>query len=167
MNIHPLLTILPIGRIFSTLRLFTSVVMHYCDMSKFMSNLFWHDWDYSLSLLSILAIFWVLIGERSCVSLKKQEDRAHVIEWILLGQRFEPWWGVGECLGSIPCIFMHNVLARRCPLSRITVPSRCEAVNFKRVWASFFSSNRLCVIQLSIPALFHPDFVVWYLLRGL
>jgi hypothetical protein len=164
MNIHPPLTILPIGRIVGALILFTSVVMHYWDMSKFISNLFSHDWDYSLSLLSILALFWVLIGERSCALLKKKDDRGHAIEWILLGQRFEHRWGVGECLGSIPCIFMQNVLARRCPLSRIT---RCEMVHFKRVWASFFGSNRLCVIQLYIPGLFHPDFAMWYLLRGL
>ena len=66
----------------------------------------------------------------------------------------------GEVLGSALEASLVNMLARRCPLSRITVHSRYEVVHFKRVWASFFGSNRLCVIQLYIPALFQSDFEV-------
>ena len=47
-------------------------------------------------------------------------------------------WRLGSALEAYLIFCMQYVLGRRCPLSPITVPSRCEAVDFKGVWGSIF-----------------------------
>jgi hypothetical protein len=93
MNIHPLATIVPIGRILGISILFTRVVMSYCDMSQFISILMLAGLRLFTQLVFYFGAIESLIGEISCA--RKRTGAMSLNEYYR-----DSALGTGEALGS-------------------------------------------------------------------